>query len=121
MSDFIETRTSVQCRSQNQRLFRKFKNFRTIISAFKEEYGKERFEADFKEISKLPGIKFKTELEKIAERQDRETTDQATQTEEIRVPSGLHRPEPHYVREGPMPWRPSCWNVLPNMMLMPYY
>jgi|JI9StandDraft_2_1071091.scaffolds.fasta_scaffold1541313_1 hypothetical protein len=69
MSDFIETRTSVQCRSQNQRLFRKFKNFRTIISAFKEEYGKDKFEADFKEICKHPGLKFRTELEKLSERQ----------------------------------------------------
>lgn len=48
MSEFVGTRTSVQCRSQNQRLFRKFKNLRSIISIFKSEYGKERFEREYK-------------------------------------------------------------------------
>ena len=62
MSEFVNTRTSVQCRSQNQRLFRKFKNFRNIVAVFKAEYGRERFEVDYEEATKLPGIKFKTEL-----------------------------------------------------------
>lgn len=36
MSVFIGTRSSVQCRSQNQRLFRKYKNIRNIVNSFKE-------------------------------------------------------------------------------------
>lgn len=82
MSDFIETRTSVQCRSQNQRLFRKFKNFRMIVSAFKEDYGRERFDADFKLVSYLPGLKFKTDFERMVERNEKATVSQYTQTEE---------------------------------------
>ena len=82
MSEFIGSRTAVQCRSQNQRLFRKFKNFRNIISTFKAEYGRQRFDKEYREISNTSGIKFRTELENLIENQSKKTVSVETQTEQ---------------------------------------
>ena len=78
MSEFVGTRSPVQCRSQNQRLFRKFKNMRTIIAAFQKDYGKARFEHEYKVVSQEAGIRFRTGL---SEEKKEEGVEQATQTE----------------------------------------
>ena len=44
MSRFIGTRTSTQCRSQNQKLIKKHKNIKRIIIAYEAEIGKSEFE-----------------------------------------------------------------------------
>jgi hypothetical protein len=66
MSLFVKTRNPSQCRSQNQKVYRRFKTTRKIVSAFKQEYGAEKFELTFKELTKDPSIKFHTYSDKNA-------------------------------------------------------
>lgn len=42
-------------------MFRKYKNMKNILLAFKEEYGTKRFEEDYNRIKNEPFIRFKTE------------------------------------------------------------
>jgi hypothetical protein len=80
MAVFIGSRSSVQCRSQNQRLFRKYKNIRNIVNSFKEEYGRDRFDEQYDQITANPAIKFKTEYENYLEQQNKKVCDVSTQT-----------------------------------------
>ena len=118
MSDFIGTRTSVQCRSQNQRLFRKFKNFRNIVSTFKADYGREKFDRDYRSICETPGIKFKTELENLLGNQVKMTAEKSIQTDEPIVPQTMRRPSLQF--ESPFSWS-NPWNYTPNVMIVPYF
>lgn len=43
MSQFIKTRNPSQCRSQNQKVYRRFKTTKKVVAAFKGEYGANRF------------------------------------------------------------------------------
>jgi hypothetical protein len=44
MSNFIVTRTPSQCRSQNQKMYKRYKTINRIVNAFKQEIGKNTFE-----------------------------------------------------------------------------
>jgi hypothetical protein len=44
MARFIGTRTSTQCRSQNQKLIKKHKNIKKILKAYEAEIGKSEFQ-----------------------------------------------------------------------------
>ena len=43
MSRFIATRNSSQCRSQNQKLIKKHKNLKRVLSAYEKQIGKSEF------------------------------------------------------------------------------
>jgi anti-sigma-K factor RskA len=119
MSEFVLTRTSVQCRSQNQRLFRKHKNFRNIITAFKAEYGKERFESNYQELTRDPKIKFKTELESLMENMCKKTAEMGIQTDEPLMPQPLRRQSAFM--ETQCTWPLHSWNSMPNVMVFPFF
>lgn len=43
MSNFVVTRNPTQCRSQNQKMFRRYKTLHKIVMEFKKEFGDENF------------------------------------------------------------------------------
>jgi hypothetical protein len=45
MSQFIKSRNEIQCRSHHQKLIEKYRDFKKIISSFKNHVGKESFSA----------------------------------------------------------------------------
>jgi hypothetical protein len=120
MAVFIASRTSVQCRSQNQRLFRKYKNIRNIVASFKEEYGRDRFELDYRAACDFPAIKFRTEYEKYLEGQVKKLAETATQTDPPSVVAPLEL-ETHL----PLPWLPDSLSnsnpFYPNWLIIPFY
>ena len=63
MSNFIGTRNPSQCRSQNQKMYKRFKTVNRIVTEFKKEIGEENFETQYRELSEEPSIKFYTETE----------------------------------------------------------
>lgn len=111
MALFIGSRTSVQCRSQNQRLFRKYKNIRNIVASFKEEYGRDKFEEDYSLICDHNAIKFRTEYEKYLENQVKKVAEAATQTER---PADRPTTTPNYA--SGFTWTPQIlcpWSYIP--------
>ncbi len=47
MSKYIPTRTPIQCRSHHQKLIAKYRNFKKIITSFKNEIGEETYDREF--------------------------------------------------------------------------
>ena len=50
MSEFVDTRTSLQCRSHHQKFLEKLGDIKTIITNFKKFISKEDFRAKYQEI-----------------------------------------------------------------------
>lgn len=48
MASFIGSRNTVQCRSHHQKLEERFKHFKKIISAVKNEIGRKEYKVQFK-------------------------------------------------------------------------
>ena len=61
MSNFIQTRNPSQCRSQNQKMYKRYKTVNRIVSEFKKEIGEENFETAYNELRLQQNIKFYTE------------------------------------------------------------
>ena len=60
MSNFIETRNPSQCRSQNQKMYKRFKTVNKIVAEFKKEIGEEKFDEEYQKLIVEPSIKFYT-------------------------------------------------------------
>ena len=67
MAVFISSRTSTQCRSQNQKLIKKHKNVKRILKAYELEVGTEFFEEACSRYALDPKVKYKVKqkFEKI--------------------------------------------------------
>lgn len=63
MSQFILTRSPSQCRSQNQKMYRRFKTINKIVALFKAELGPAAFDTAYADLSSDPLIRFVTEGE----------------------------------------------------------
>ena len=50
MSEFVGTRTSLQCRSHHQKFLEKLGDIKTIVTNFKKFISKEDFRARYQEI-----------------------------------------------------------------------
>lgn len=61
MSEFIGSRTTTQCRTHHQKYEQKFRNFKTIISIYKEEIGYENYKKTLVDLN-TKGIWTKPEI-----------------------------------------------------------
>ena len=63
MSHFVASRSPAQCRSQNQKMYKRFKTITRIVNELKKETGEENFSEAYQRLCKDPLIKFVTEME----------------------------------------------------------
>lgn len=78
MALFIRTRTPAQCRSQNQKIYKRFKTISRIVAEFKKEFGESHFQEAYSRLSSDPTIKFMTELNfKVHSREETQHSERA--------------------------------------------
>lgn len=58
MARFIDTRNSIQCRSQNQKLIKKHKSINKILKSYIESVGQEEFSKLCLSYAKHPHVKY---------------------------------------------------------------
>jgi hypothetical protein len=61
MSNFIGTRSPAQCRSQNQKVYRRFKTINKIVAVFRQEVGGAKYDQAYSTLKNNPSIRFATE------------------------------------------------------------
>lgn len=78
MAFFIRTRTPAQCRSQNQKIYKRFRTISRIVAEFKKEFGESQFQEAYSRLSSDPTIKFMTELNfKVHSREETQHSEKA--------------------------------------------
>ncbi len=63
MSHFIGSRSPAQCRSQNQKVYKRFRTLTRIVAEFKKEIGEQPFREAYAQLAQDPKIRFITEAE----------------------------------------------------------
>lgn len=58
MARFIETRNSIQCRSQNQKLMKKYKSINKILKVYVDKMGVEEFNKHCINFSRHSEVKY---------------------------------------------------------------
>ncbi len=58
MSNFVGTRSPAQCRSQNQKVYRRFKTVNKIVAVFRQEVGAAKYDQAFITLRNDPAIRF---------------------------------------------------------------
>ena len=86
MSNFVGTRSPAQCRSQNQKVYRRFRTVNKIVAVFKQEVGAAKYDQAFSTLRNDPLIRFATDEGKQCSSSDSEpsrcTADSFAQTDE---------------------------------------
>jgi hypothetical protein len=72
MSNFVGTRSPAQCRSQNQKVYRRFKTINKIVAVFRQEVGAAKYDQAFSALKNDPSIRFATEEAKQSSSSDSE-------------------------------------------------
>lgn len=86
MSNFVGTRSPAQCRSQNQKVYRRFKTVNKIVAVFRQEVGAAKYDQAFITLRNDPLIRFAVDEAKQSSSSDSEpsrcTVDSFSQTDE---------------------------------------
>lgn len=86
MSNFVGSRSPAQCRSQNQKVYRRFKTINKIVAVFRQEVGAAKYDEAFATFKNDPSIRFATEEAKQSSNSDSEhsrgTSEGSAQTDE---------------------------------------
>ena len=85
MSNFVGTRSPAQCRSQNQKVYRRFKTVNKIVAVFRQEVGAAKYDQAFTTLRNDSSIRFAIDEAKQSSSSDSEpsrcTVDSYAQTD----------------------------------------